>query len=291
MAANTFARAAALAACLLLAPASALAYGGGGGGGGGDVGRSRGTGCGASIGSASTYRSYCNGVTDQASYQEEYARRQEAVDGAPTRDAREAARKRLDAEMALSGLAWNEAVGVAPKVRQLAMILESMVAAGDIGPEQAMGLVMIYNQGTQLRMRREARYTHDPANLHSLKGVAASPAPAAASPAGAPSAPAPTTTQARYANLINNHLSAVAAQKAYVKAHGMPASGNMPQDEEHASLLVSTLAWDETVDVPPAVRQMAVILEGQVMNGTITPRNAYTVLMVQLAKTGSRAAP
>ena len=291
MTSNLFVRAAALAACLILTPTLVLAYGGsggGGGGGGGDVGRSRSSGCGATVGSASDYRSYCNGVTDRASYQEEYARRQEEVDTVSVGDAKETAQKRLDAEMTLSGLAWNDAVHVPPKVRQLAVILESMVAAGSISPEQAMGLVVIYNRGTQLRQQRETRYTHNPENLQSLADSSGGSVPAMP---GAQKAPAPTTTRAQYANLINNHASAVAAQRAYVKAYGQPASGGMPQDQEHASLLVSTLAWDETVDVPLAVRRMAVIMEGQVMNGTITPLDAYTALMVQLAKTGRRDAP
>jgi hypothetical protein len=128
-----------------------------------------------------------------------------------------------------------------------------------------------------------ARYTHNPENRQSL-------ADAVGTTPQAPAAPTPTTTRARYANAINNHKSAVAAYNAYVQAHGQPAAAGMPQDEEHASLLVSTLAWDETMDVPDSVRQMAMVMESQVASGTISPRDAYTLLMAQVAKTGARRA-
>ncbi|EGB14745.1 hypothetical protein DND132_1538 [Pseudodesulfovibrio mercurii] len=266
------ARAAVLTACLLLAPILAFAYGGGG-----DVGGPPRSGGGATIGATSTYTNQCVGVTEQA----------------PARP------------MPMSEADLFDMDQVSPNVQRLSLILDCMVAEGDLTYTQARHVLLIYMIGDYRRnpqtwggeapaaghdqdassAQDPARYTHNPDNRQSL-------ADAFGTTAQTPAAPAPTTTPAGYANAINNHESAVAALAAHLRSlppEDLPGSVLMPEDEVHASLLVSTFAWDETLNMPTSVRQMAIVLEGQITSGTITPRNAYTVLMVQVGRTARAA--
>ena len=49
-------------------------------------------------------------------------------------------------------------------------------------------------------------------------------------------------------------------------------------DSVSSGLAVSAAAWDETLDVPPSVRRLAMVLETMMMDGALSPKHAFTLL-------------
>ncbi|MGE4193819.1 MAG: hypothetical protein AB7E51_10550 [Pseudodesulfovibrio sp.] len=287
--------AAAIAALLL---AAGFAFGYGGGGGGGDIGgvgstnlygNTGTTGHGATVNNPTAYTPYCNGVTDRDSYMAERQRLDQEYEATQSAETLE----QIQHGVFVSQLAWNENLQVTPGVRHLAFVLECMMAQGAIPPRHADTILGIYilNQVQNGNMPDPSQTPgawelSAPAvkdeGTGSQQTATAPPAPAA--PAAPASPPAPTTTPAQFQNDIHDHQSAQAAFQQYRDTHEhSEMSGLMVNfnDEEQVSLVISAIAWDETKDLDPATRKLAVVLESMIASGSITPRAAYAMLVIR----------
>lgn len=288
-----FIASAAALAGLLLAAGFAFGYGGGGDiGGVGSTnlyGNTSGSSYGATVDNATAYTPYCNGVTDRDSYMAERDRLDQQYEATPSADTLD----QIQHGVFISQVAWNEDLPVTPGVRHLAFVLECMMAQGAIPPKHADTILGIYilNQVRNGNMpdpiNAAGVWEKSPSKIKD-EGTAAPPtataAPAPATPATPASSPAPTTTPAQFQNDIHDHQSAQTAFQNYRNTHeNSELSGLMvnPNDEQQISLVVSAIAWDETKNIDPATRRLAIVLESMIASGSITPRAAYAMLVIR----------
>jgi len=141
-----------LATAIVLSASFVWAYGGGGTGA---FERDAASGCGATFGAMTTYAPYSNGITDHASYEAQFeadvAEEQADVRAGYYGDYHD----RVDEGRAVSAIAWDETLDVSQDERNLAFVLENMMANGAINTQQAYTVMAIYRAGKE-RQRQQA---------------------------------------------------------------------------------------------------------------------------------------
>jgi len=141
----------------ILSPAVVMAYGGGGGNDG--PGNNSGIGATVSSTAVQSYFSWSDGITDHASLEAAVTEANEAekAEEGPygyTDRYTERYYERVHMGLAVSQTAWDETIDVLPSVRRFAVVLEQMIMAGAIQPQQAFNLLAVYNLARQRQLRR-----------------------------------------------------------------------------------------------------------------------------------------
>ena len=139
----------------ILCPAVVMAYGGG------NDGPSSNSGTGTTISSSAveSYFSWSDGITDHASFEAALTEANEAekAEEGPygyTDRYTERYYERVHMGLAVSQTAWDESIDVLPSVRRFAVVLEQMMMAGALRPQQAFNLLAVYNLTRQRQLRR-----------------------------------------------------------------------------------------------------------------------------------------